>query len=55
MGYAGYMWECECGNTAYGEDAPEECPKCNQINSFVKLPEEIAKERHEDEMEDVLE
>lgn len=51
MSYAGFRWECECGHTAYGEEAPEECPKCNKIDSFIKLPEEIVDERIGDELE----
>jgi hypothetical protein len=47
------MWECECGNIEYGEDTPpEECKKCFKLNSFVKIPDEIAAERKRD-MEDI--
>jgi len=52
MGYAGYVWECECGHTEYGSDAPEECIKCYKIESFVKLPEEIVGEREQDNIGD---
>ena len=48
MSIAGFMWECSCGNTVYGETPPEECDKCNKIDSFIKLPEEIIKEREQD-------
>jgi len=51
MGYAGYVWECECGHTEYGNNASEECKKCGRINSFVKLPEEIIDEREQDNIE----
>ena len=47
---AGYVWECECGYIEYGEDASEECPKCHAIDSFVRLPDEEAGERIDDEM-----
>lgn len=45
MVYVGFMWECECGHIEYGENPPEECPKCYKIDSFTKLPEEIVEER----------
>ena len=45
MGFTGFMWECECKHIEYGENPPEECPKCHKIDSFIKLPEEIVKER----------
>lgn len=49
MSYAGFMWECECGNIEYGETPPEECKKCHRLNSFIKLPEEIVDERLKDD------
>ena len=36
MSFAGFMWECSCGNAAYGENAPEECEKCHKIDNFIK-------------------
>ena len=48
MSIAGFMWECSCGNAAYGENAPEECEKCHKIDNFIKLPEEIEKEIEKD-------
>lgn len=53
MSIAGFMWECSCGNMAYGETPPEECSKCNKIDSFIKLPEEIVKEREKDIIKEV--
>ena len=52
MSYAGYVWECECGHIEYGDIAPDECPKCHRIDSFVKLPEEIVDERDENQEDD---
>lgn len=52
MASAGYAWECECGHIEYGEIPPEECPKCHDIDSFTKLPEEIADERVKDDFDD---
>ncbi len=48
MAKTGFMFECSCGEIVYGEEAPEECPKCGALNEFVQLPEEIAEEREED-------
>jgi|SRR3989344_6548185 len=48
MAAAGFMWECKCGHIEYGEEAPEECPECFAIGSFVQLPEEIMKEREKE-------
>ncbi len=42
MAYVGFVWEC--GHKEYGEHPPEECPKCYNINSFTKLPEDIVDE-----------
>ncbi len=53
MGYAGFMWECECGHIEYKNTAPNECPKCGKIKSFVKVPEEIADEREKDKLEEM--
>ena len=49
MTYVGFMWECECGHTLYGENAPAECPKCYRVDQFIKIPEEIAEERMKEE------
>ena len=48
MTYAGFVWECSCGNIEYSELAPEECTKCNNIESYIKLPEELVVEREKD-------
>lgn len=45
---AGFMWECSCGHLERAEDNPEECPKCNEIGCFTKLPEEMVAEREKD-------
>ncbi len=50
---AGYAWECECGYIEYGEDSPEECPKCHAIDSFLKIPEEIVDERSDNELDEM--
>ncbi|MBI2452601.1 hypothetical protein HYV50_06030 [Candidatus Pacearchaeota archaeon] len=55
MSYAGFMWECACGQLEHGEDSPEECMKCGKINSFVKLPEELIEEREREFTEEELE
>jgi hypothetical protein len=52
MSHAGFAWECSCGNLEYGEEAPEECPKCFALDSFAQLPEEIALEREKELLED---
>ncbi len=52
MSYAGYVWECECGFIHYGEDAPEECPKCGRIERFTRLPEELADRGDEEDFEE---
>lgn len=48
MTYAGYMWQCQCTHITYGEEAPEECIKCGRMDSFIRLPEELAAEREKD-------
>jgi hypothetical protein len=48
MAKTGFMFECSCGETVYGEEAPEECGKCGAIGEFVQLPEEIVEEREKD-------
>lgn len=53
MDEIGFMWECKCGNTIYGEESPEECDKCFRLDSFVQLPEEIVAEREKDMVEGV--
>ena len=42
------MWECSCGHLEIIEESPEECPKCNNLDSFIQLPEELAEERLKD-------
>ena len=41
----GIMWECECGHVESGGEAPSECSECLKLDSFMKLPEEIVKDR----------
>ena len=36
------VWECECGEIAYGKLPPEECKKCWESDSFVVLSEQEA-------------
>ncbi len=45
------MWECECGNTEYGENPPLRCRECSLVGSFLKLSDEEAEER---EAENIL-
>jgi hypothetical protein len=40
----GFSWECECGTIEYGEYPPKECKDCQGIESFVKIPDEIAEQ-----------
>ncbi len=48
MRKTGFIWECACGHQEYGEEAPEECNKCHQLDNFLKLPEEIIEEREKE-------
>lgn len=50
---AGFAWECDCGAMEYGEYPPQECPKCNALDSFAKLPEDMVKEREEELIKEV--
>ncbi len=43
----GFVWECECGNIEYGVNPPEECSACEAIESFTKVPDELAEEKEE--------
>lgn len=45
MAISGFMWECDCGRVDYGEYPPQECSKCNGIDSFLKVPEDLIEER----------
>ena len=45
---AGFGWECKCGYTYFGQRPPKECPKCGGWE-FIRLPDEIAEERDEEE------
>lgn len=45
------VWECECGSIAYGLYPPQECPQCQAIDSFIKVPEDEIEEK---EAENVL-
>ena len=45
------MWGCSCGHIFYGEEPPEECEKCNSLDSFIVMPEEIIKSREIDMLE----
>jgi len=49
------MWGCSCGHIFYGEEPPEECEKCNSLDSFIVMPEEIIKIREIDMLEEKLE
>jgi len=42
-------WECQCGYKVYVKEPPEECPQCNEIDSFIKLPKELINELNEEE------
>ena len=53
MAQAGFVWECICRHIEYGESPPEECARCNRIDSFTQLPEELAEERRKDLMEEL--
>ncbi len=35
------IWECTCGHREHSEGAPEECVQCGQLDSFMKLPDEL--------------
>ena len=50
--YMGFMWQCSCGHVEYSDENPEECNQCGQMDSFVKLPEEIVEEREKELRED---
>jgi len=41
----GYMWECECGHTDYGQYPPQECSECQAIESFARVPEDMREKR----------
>lgn len=49
------MWGCSCGHVFYGEEPPEECEKCNLLDSFMIMPEEIVKLRESEMLEEKLE
>lgn len=40
-----FMWECECGYTDFGQYPPEECPDCQGLDSFLKVPDDQVEER----------
>ena len=44
----GFAWECGCGNIEYSEEIPEECEKCLEIGSFIKIPEDLLEEKLEE-------
>jgi len=44
-----YSWECECGFRHGGNEAPEECPECQRIDSFIKVPNELLIDEEIDE------
>lgn len=44
----GIAWECSCGEVVYAEESPEECDKCGNLDSYLKMPEEIIKTREEE-------
>jgi hypothetical protein len=51
MSKKGLVWECGCGNIEYGQYPPEECSRCEAVDSFIKVPEDEIEER---EAENVL-
>lgn len=38
------IWECSCGNVAYGDFPPEECAECWKPNCFIEVPEDRIEE-----------
>jgi len=41
MSQTGWKWFCsKCGRIVYGEEAPEECPKCFEWDSYGKIGED---------------
>ncbi len=42
---SGIMWECKCGHLEYGEEPPEDCPKCLRINNFTQVPEDLMEQK----------
>ncbi len=42
------MWECKCGHVEYGIEMPDECIECSGIDSFTKVPGELAHEREKE-------
>ena len=41
MSQAGWKWFCKkCGFDYYGENPPNECPKCHCWDSFTKVIED---------------
>jgi len=38
----GFIWKCECGNIEHDEEVIEECTKCSRLDSFVKIPKDVA-------------
>lgn len=40
MAGKGLVWKCECGGIEYGTYPPEECPQCQGLDSFIKVPED---------------
>ena len=45
MKNSGFVWECKCGNIAYGTTPPEECEKCDSLGKFVRIPEDMVEEK----------
>jgi len=50
---AGFMWECACSHIEYDEEEPEECLRCGNLDSFIKVPEELVEEREKDLVEEL--
>ncbi|MEM3112806.1 MAG: hypothetical protein QXI33_00070 [Candidatus Pacearchaeota archaeon] len=44
-------WECECGFRYDGKEAPDECPECQRIDSFMKIPDELMVEEAQNYLE----
>ena len=47
-GKSGNVWQCSCGEVAYGINPPEECEKCSSLDSYSIVPEDLAAEIEED-------
>lgn len=46
----GDVWQCSCGHIEHTSILPEDCAKCFSINSFKRVPEDMIKEKSEEEV-----